>query len=206
MRNHLRIFLFSFVLRWLLKIIVGVRFTVPTYLRYEERFIIVANHNSHLDTLSILAALPSRVLHRVKPIAARDHFGNTTYKARLSNYFLNALLIDRDRNDRKPGTPGPIEAMTYELDLGNSLIIFPEGTRGEPGITRPFKKGVGILLNRHPNIPYITAKMTGMGRALPKDDYVLIPFNATLEFGQPRHATGDVKKIVTELEQTFQKP
>ena len=42
------------VFQWFLKLIVGVQFTDCRFLKKEKQFIILANHNSHLDTLSLL--------------------------------------------------------------------------------------------------------------------------------------------------------
>ena len=53
----------------------GVRFDNAKFLLKEKQFIIVANHNSHLDTMSLLASLPGKIIHKVKPVAAADHFG-----------------------------------------------------------------------------------------------------------------------------------
>ena len=48
------------VFHWFLKLIVGVQFTDCQFLKKEKQFIILANHNSHLDTLSLLSSLPGQ--------------------------------------------------------------------------------------------------------------------------------------------------
>ena len=60
------------VFQWFLKLIVGVQFTDCRFLKKEKQFIILANHNSHLDTLSLLASLPGDLLWKVKPVAAEE--------------------------------------------------------------------------------------------------------------------------------------
>ena len=62
------------VFQWFLKLVVGVQFTDCQFLKKEKQFIILANHNSHLDTLSLLASLPGELLWKVKPVAAEDYF------------------------------------------------------------------------------------------------------------------------------------
>lgn len=74
------------VFQWFLKLIVGVQFTDCRFLKKEKQFIILANHNSHLDTLSLLASLPGDLLWKVKPVAAEDYFGKTRFQASISNF------------------------------------------------------------------------------------------------------------------------
>lgn len=64
------------VFQWFLKLVVGVQFTDCQFLKKEKQFIILANHNSHLDTLSLLSSLPGGLLWKVKPVAAEDYSGN----------------------------------------------------------------------------------------------------------------------------------
>ncbi len=195
--------IYSFFLRWFLKLIVGVKFESAKFLLDEKQFIIVANHNSHLDTMTLLASLPSKIIHKVKPVAAVDHFGKTKLKGKLTSFFVNALLIKRGRDKDNPEND-PIHKMLKELDEGYSLILFPEGTRGEPEIDQPLKKGIGILLSQRPEIKFVPAYMKGMGKAMPKNDSLLVPFNSTLTYGKPsKTVSNNVEEIVRQIEQAF---
>lgn len=189
---------YSFFVRWFLKLIVGVRFNVAKFLLNEKQFIIVANHNSHLDTLSLLASVPSKLIHKIKPVAAADHFGKTRLKEKLSNYFVNTLLIQRSRDESNPAND-PINKMLKAIDDGYSLILFPEGTRGKPEEEEPLKKGIGIILSQRPEIKFIPAYMKGMGKAMPKDDSLIVPFNSSLKFGEPTKILS--KNVIQILEQ-----
>jgi 1-acyl-sn-glycerol-3-phosphate acyltransferase len=193
-------FIHSFLVRNFLRIIVGVKFDSAKFLLKEEQFIIVANHNSHLDTMTILASLPSGIIHKVKPVAAADHFGKTKFKEKCSNYFINTLLIQRKR-DKENLENDPINRMIKALDEGYSLILFPEGTRGEPEVQQPFKPGVGLVLSQRPNVKYVPAFMKGMGKAMPKDDNLIVPFSSYLIFGTPSHVQSeDVSEIMSEIQ------
>lgn len=195
--------IYGFFIRWFLKLIVGVKFDSSDFLLNENQFIIVANHNSHLDTMTLLSSLPSKIIHKVKPVAAGDHFGKTKLKGKLTTYFVNALLIKRGRDKDNPEND-PINKMLKELDKGYSLILFPEGTRGEPEKEQPLKKGIGIILSQRPEIKFVPAYMKGMGIAMPKDDNLIIPFNSTLIFGKPtKIVSNDVDEIVKQIEQNF---
>ncbi|HTE01269.1 MAG TPA: lysophospholipid acyltransferase family protein [Mucilaginibacter sp.] len=184
MQKLLLQFIYSFIVRAFLKIIVGVKFDSAKFLLNEKQFIIVANHNSHLDTMAIMASLPSKIIHKVKPVAAADYFGKTKLKAKLSNYLINTLLIQRKRDKEHPEND-PIDQMIAALDSGFSLIIFPEGTRGEPEVQQSLKPGIGYVLTKRPQLKYVPAYMKGMGKAMPKDDNLIIPFNSSLTYGLP---------------------
>ena len=194
-------FLYSVVVRAFLKIIVGVKFESGRFLLAENQFIIVANHNSHLDTMAIMASLPSKIIHKVKPVAAADYFGKTKLKARLSNYLINTLLVQRKRDKEHPEND-PINLMVKALDAGFSLIIFPEGTRGDPEVQQPLKPGVANVLLKKPKLKYVPVYLKGMGKAMPKDDNLIIPFNSSLTYGRPTQITGlGIMDVLKQIEQ-----
>lgn len=183
-----------------LKVFVGVKFDSARFLLNERQFIIVANHNSHLDTMAIMASLPGRIIHKVRPVAAVDHFGKTKWKAKLTNYLVNALLIQR-KPSRDDPEKDPVNRMVKALDEGYSLIIFPEGTRGEPEVQQPLKPGIGYVLAQRSHIKYVPAYMHGMGKAMPKDDNLIVPFNSSLVYGAPTLVEKiEVKDIVHQIE------
>ena len=195
---------YSLLIRWFLKLIVGVKFQKADFLLKEDQFIIVANHNSHLDTMTLLASLPRTIIHKVKPVAAADHFGKNKLQERFSNFFINTLLISRKRNKENP-EEDPINKMIKTLDESYSLILFPEGTRGRPEEDQPLKPGIALLLTKRPAIKYVPAYMKGMGKAMPKGDSLIVPFNASLTYGVPtmvRHVT--VPEILKQIEEDFQ--
>ena len=192
--------IYSFFVRAFLKIIVGVKFDTAKFLLNEQQFIIVANHNSHLDTMAIMASLPSKIIHKVKPVAAADYFGKTKLKEKLSNYLVNTLLIPRKRDKDNP-EKDPINRMVKALDDGFSLIIFPEGTRGEPEVQQPLKPGISYVLIQRPQLKYVPAYLKGMGKAMPKDDNLLIPFNSSLTYGQPTNIISpNIMDILKQIE------
>lgn len=197
-------FIYGYVMRIFLRIIVGVRFDSTRFLLDEKQFIIVANHNSHLDTMTIMASLPRSIIHKVKPVAAADHFGKTKLKAKLSNYFINTLLIQRKRDKDHPEND-PINRMIEAIDEGYSLILFPEGTRGEPEVQQPLKPGVALVLLKRPHVKYIPAYMKGMGKAMPKNDSLIVPFSSSIRYGTPKtiSADDDVASILERMQWEF---
>ena len=60
-----------------------------------QSFIMVANHQSHLDALSLTAAIPLRYLHRAFPAAAADYFFKSVPRSAFSSIVINGLPFDR---------------------------------------------------------------------------------------------------------------
>lgn len=196
-------FTYGWFVRWFLKVFVGVKFDKADFLTDETQFVIVANHNSHLDTMTIMASLPRQIIHKVRPVAAADHFGKTRRKEKLSNFFINTLLIQRKRDKENPEND-PINKMIKALDGGYSLIIFPEGTRGEPEVQQPLKPGVALVLSQRPHVKYVPAYLKGMGKAMPKDDSLIVPYNSSLRYGRPTAISStDVDAILRQIEADF---
>jgi len=188
-------------MRNFLRIIVGVKYFNVESLSKNNQFIIVSNHNSHLDTMAIMSVLNLAQLKKVHPVAAGDYFGKSPLKAYITKLFTNALLIQRTKT---VNSQNPIELMFECLDKGDSLILFPEGSRGTPQKMQQFKKGIGIVLQKYPNIPYIPVFMQGMGKILPKGESLLVPFDAYVVFGEPSYSkSNEIEEIVIEVEKNI---
>ncbi len=180
-KKLIRRMLFCYMLKGFIRYIVGISFDKNDEFTKHKQFILVGNHNSHLDTMTMLSALPPEVLEETHPVAAADYFGKNKLTTLLSEYFINALLIKRNKNDNGDN---PIEVMDRLLKSGKSLIIFPEGSRGQPEEMQKFRKGIGILLEKNPDIPFIPVYLDGMGKALPKGEGLLVPFNGSIRIGK----------------------
>ena len=195
---------YVFIVRPWLRLIIGVRFQNRDVFNNLDQFIVVANHNSHFDTVSILAALPSSKLKTTHAVAAGDYFGKTSITKFLMSIFFNAILINRNR---KEGEPSAIDIMDEYLKKGASFILFPEGSRGKPGVIADFKKGIAVLLKRNPRIPFVPVYLDGFGRVLPKDQRLIIPLVCKVRFGEPFYIQDDniediledVKKAILNL-------
>ena len=189
------------LLRPLLKLLFGLHVQGAVQLEELDQFLIVANHNSHLDTLLLMSVLPRRHLSRTHPVAAADHFGKSRRLARAMDRLLAPVWVDR------ANAPGEaLEAMERCIASGESLILFPEGTRGEPGELAPFRGGVGRLLENHPELPVIPAHILGPERALPRGAALPLPiWNRVLLAparrlsGRPRDLTAALQASVEEL-------
>ena len=198
MRKLILGFTYLIVMRIFLRLIVGVKLIRKEALKKQKQFIIVSNHNSHIDTMALMSSLSFNQLPKTHPVAAGDYFGGSPIKAFFSKLFTNAILIRRTKDG---GSENPIEQMSQALEEGKSLILFPEGSRGEPEKMQIFKKGIGVLLQKHPNVHYLPVYMSGMGKVLPKGEKLLVPFDSYVLFGEPTLCkSSDVTEIVKEIE------
>lgn len=201
MKKIILFVIYSIVMRTVLKIFSGTKLINKQNLIYKGPCIIVGNHNSHLDTISVLAHLSFNQLYRTHPIAAGDYFGKSRFKAAMTRFFVNAVLIPRSRPKEGETGPDPIQMMVEVLQKGDSLLLFPEGSRGEPEKFQKFKRGVGLVLEQCPDVPYIPIYMKGMGKILPKGDPVPVPFDSYLRVGEPVFPKGkNAEEIVAEVE------
>lgn len=168
--------------------------------RHRERLplagpaIIAANHNSHLDTLVLMSLLPRAALLRTRPVAAADYFLTNRYLAVFTTAVLGILPIDRSAGAATPGgaPPGDILAgCEAALRRGDILLIFPEGTRGEPEAPQRLKSGVARLLARVPDARVVPVFTHGLGKTLPRGAWLPVPFTCDVFVGEPLTWAGD---------------
>lgn len=184
MKKLLLILVHSVLWRTIFKLVIGLRFYNREVLRKSKQYILIANHNSHLDSMAIMSAIPAKNVHTVHPIAAEDFFGDGSVKEFLMVNFVNAILIPR-RRAKNPGDADPINMMSDLLKNGHSIILYPEGTRGEPGIMQEFKKGLALVASRHPEVDVIPIFIDGLHRTMPKGFSLILPYNCKLIVGEP---------------------
>lgn len=162
--------------------------------------IIVANHNSHLDTLGLMSLYPLSVLSKVHPVAAMDYFMINPVMKWLSLNLIGIIPIDRKARERGED---PFKQCYQALDEGRILIIYPEGTRGEPERLSTFKKGLSHLVERYPQVPVVPIFLHGFGKALPKGEVVLVPFFCDIFVGNPLFFDHNRDSFMQNLEQNF---
>jgi 1-acyl-sn-glycerol-3-phosphate acyltransferase len=172
--------------------------------RHRERLpstgpaILVANHNSHLDTLVLMTLFPPRLLSRLRPVAAIDYFMKNRRLAWFAENIIGIIPVARKK--RIEGED-PLAACHAALDNGSIVIFFPEGSRGEPERLSAFKSGIFYLAERHPAVPVIPVFMHGLGKALPRGEMVLVPFFVDVFAGDPiASGRGDKAAFMAELD------
>ncbi|MDX1919492.1 MAG: lysophospholipid acyltransferase family protein [Candidatus Caenarcaniphilales bacterium] len=198
LKNLLRQIFFLFFVRPFLLLLIGVNVFGRENLKDLKQFIIASNHNSHLDTLALMNLFPLSKLNLIRPVAASDYFMKNQIVAWFCSTFINILPIPRGGFNK---SCNPVSIMSEQLQKGNSLIIFPEGSRGEPEKMSEFKSGIAHLILKHPEIPVIPVFIKGMGRTLPKGELIPIPFFCDIVIGEPIHLVGE-KEEITKILQT----
>ena len=150
------------------------------HLPLNESFVMVCNHTSHLDTVSLLAALPLRRVHRTFPAAAADYFFSSVPRSALSVLFVNALPFDRQAQRAES-----LEVCRELLARrGHVLILFPEGTRTLTGEVGQFRSGIGRLVAGE-RTPVVPCYLDGGFSAFPKGAAFPRPRRLTLMIGEP---------------------
>jgi 1-acyl-sn-glycerol-3-phosphate acyltransferase len=158
----------------------------------ETPRIYVVNHTSHADFILLLATLPPQLRTRTLPVGAAEYWNGGAVPRFLANQVFRAVLIDRDRVDR---IHNPLAPMLRALDRGNSLIVFPEGTRGPGKTLLPFKCGLYHLANARPDIELVPVWIDNLYRVLPRGAIIPAPVQCSATFGAPtRLAPGEDKQ------------
>ena len=148
-----------------------------------EQRIYFANHQSHFDWVLIWAALPKDLRATTRPIAARDYWTATPFKHWITRDVFNAVYVARQRSDDQD----PLEPLVDALQKGDSLVIFPEGTRSNQGEPQPFKSGLYYLALQFPEVQLVPAWIDNVQRVMPKGEVVPVPILCTVTFGAPLH-------------------
>jgi len=174
---------FALVVRPLVLVLLGLNVRRRELLPVAGPAILVANHNSHLDTLVLMSLLPGHLLPRVRPVAAADYFLSSRPLAWFSMQVLGVLPVVRGGRRADP-TYDPLAHCRQVLDRGEVVIVFPEGSRGEAERMAAFKSGVAHLAAERPAVPVVPLFLHGLGKTLPKGALLPVPFFCDVYVGQ----------------------
>jgi 1-acyl-sn-glycerol-3-phosphate acyltransferase len=145
----------------------------------QTPFMVCANHNSHADSVAIMASLDLS-FRECGLLAATDYFYvNPVRKALTSSFFT---LLPFTRHPSLPEIHVTLNACRqFIASGGRAIIAFPEGSRSsEPGLRR-FLRGPAMLAIKM-NIPILPAYLTGTERLLPKGRWLPRPSSIGVHF------------------------
>ena len=146
-----------------------------------EQRIYFANHQSHADLVLMWAALPLELRSITRPIAAKDYWTKTPFKKWITTAVFNAIYVDR----AKVADQDPLEPLIDALQNGDSIILFPEGTRGNQDEPQSFKSGLYNLAQKFPDVVLVPAWINNVQRVMPKGEVVPVPILCSVTFGAP---------------------
>jgi 1-acyl-sn-glycerol-3-phosphate acyltransferase len=146
-----------------------------------EQRIYFANHQSHADLVLIWAALPHELRSITRPIAARDYWTASNLKRWITTAVFNAVYVERERK----GEEDPLQPLINALSSGDSLILFPEGTRGFDEEPQAFKSGLYNLAQRFPDVVLVPTWIHNVQRVMPKGEVLPVPVLCSVTFGEP---------------------
>jgi 1-acyl-sn-glycerol-3-phosphate acyltransferase len=178
---------------WLVRLLVG---AYPRWIGTTPsaaQRIYFSNHTSHVDTIVVWSAMPDDIRSRVRPIAAKDYWNKTAIRRHIVIEGLNGVLIDRLREQ----DADPLEPLREALSNGDSLIMFPEGTRKAQALPSPFKRGIAKLATEFPDVELVPVYCENLHRIMPKGTFFPVPLACNVRFGTP------IKKGADETEEQF---
>jgi 1-acyl-sn-glycerol-3-phosphate acyltransferase len=186
---------FIFLVRPIVLVISGVSLKGKENLPTKGPAILVANHNSHLDTMVIMSLFSLKTLEKVRPIGAWDYFCNKPYKKWLSENLLDIISLKR-RPSKVDGHP--FGEIYKALDKGEIVLLFPEGSRGDPEVMKPFKTGIAHIAKDYPKVPVVPLSIYGAGKALPRGEALFVPFVIDVHVGKAVFFHGEEKQKYTK--------
>jgi long-chain acyl-CoA synthetase len=162
--------------------------------------IFAANHQSHMDTPVIMAALPARWRYRLAVAMAKEFFkghffpaeyGRRAWFTNSLNYYLAALFFNAfPLPQREAGARQTLRYIGEVIEDGFSVLIFPEGKRTDTGAIDRFRPGIGMIASRL-DVPVVPVRIEGLDRVLHHTWRMATPGRVRIAFGKPIHLTGD---------------
>jgi len=141
-------------------------------------------------------------VYRVRPVAAADYF----FKNKLLSWVATRLfgIIALDRSGSKGlSSKDPLEPCYKALRKNQILIVFPEGSRGQAETFQDFKKGIFHLHANFPETPVIPIYIQGLGKAMPKGDWFILPMFADIYIGNKVDFKEDKNNYMEEIKRSF---
>ncbi|MDO5359216.1 MAG: lysophospholipid acyltransferase family protein, partial [Jeotgalicoccus sp.] len=157
--------LFALLVRPVILFVLGLNIRRKHKLPDKGPCVIIANHNSHLDTLVLMSLFRGKSFAKVRPVAAGDYFMKNKFLAFFSTKVMNIIPIERKMTRDFRGMFKPV---LEALDDDGIIILFPEGSRGEAEQLSKYKSGIYYLMREKPKVPIVPLFIHGLGKALPK--------------------------------------
>lgn len=167
----------------------GVRVQVSglQHLEPGRSYVFAANHQSIYDIPIVFTAIPAQLR-----IVAKESLGRIPFMG-WHLHRAGHLLVDR----RNPGAD-IVNKMARLVREGNSLIVFPEGTRSADGVVGRFKKG-SFAVAVDARLPVVPVTITGSRRVMRKGQLMVCPGQVQLIVHPPIPTDGIARDQVLAL-------
>jgi 1-acyl-sn-glycerol-3-phosphate acyltransferase len=199
MTSLLRKLLYHLVLKPVIVVGFGVWVRGRENLPADGPAILCVNHNSHLD-LMVTLAVTGRIHHLIRPVAAAEYFHANAFLRFVSDRLLRIIPVDRTHRPLEAFLSGCEEVLAE----GNVVLVFPEGTRGEPERMQELKGGITLLAERHPEVPVVPVFLHGAGRTLPRGAWLPVPFRIDVFVGERIRLTKDRQEFLAAIRNFFE--
>lgn len=163
-------------------IVLGVNVRNPQNMPQKGPAILIANHNSHIDTLILMSLFPIEMINKVNPVAAADYFFNTKFRKFVFKKLIGAVALKR--HNKKFDREDIFNEINEYLKTEHIIILYPEGTRGNNNEIQEFKNGIAHIAKANPEVPIVPIYINGPDKILPKYDNLLVPFISDIYVGE----------------------
>ncbi|CAN7407924.1 lysophospholipid acyltransferase family protein [Phenylobacterium sp. LjRoot219] len=148
----------------------------------EGPFILCSNHQSHLDSVALMAATGGR-FREFGLLAAQDYFFERPATHRLFSPLLNLIPVARTA-DRQALRHTLMLCRQFIAETQGNLIIYPEGGRSRSGALQPFKRGAAMFAAEL-GLPIVPAYVRGTRAVMPPGTSWPKPGGIEVRFGPP---------------------
>ena len=139
----------------------------------DSPFIFASNHNSHMD-IAVLAYSTRLGYERFGFLAAKDYWFDNDFRRKFFKNFINLIPLSRRQNPESLDLEDTFTLSKGFVALNNNIIMFPEGSRGEPGVLQRFRKGTAKF-SMGLDIPILPAAIIGTEKAWPRGERFMRP-------------------------------
>lgn len=145
------------------------------HLDVHRPYMVVANHQSVIDVPVLFRVFPRPIRFVAKRELGRLPFLGWYMKA------MGMILVERQAST---SARAAVETTAAHLEAGESVVTFPEGTRGAPGRMRPFKSG-GFAAALAAEVEVLPVAISGSARVLPRGGFAVRPGLIRVKIGAP---------------------
>ncbi|MFN8606831.1 MAG: lysophospholipid acyltransferase family protein [Vulcanimicrobiota bacterium] len=149
-----------------------------------RRRIYYFNHTSHADSVLLWASLPRMQRRLMRFVAAKDYWEASPLRRYVAERCFRAIFLERQPSTLEERRQ-QVTQVVSQVGPGESILLSPEGTRGDGRQLGPFKSGIFYLCQAQPDFELMPVYLSNLHRFLPKGAFLPRPVPCQLVFGAP---------------------